>query len=63
MDQPHTTSIDNSVYAHLLRTDANENATFHNNMMNKTVYFFALVVGVLLFICLAMFVNEFIKHG
>jgi hypothetical protein len=55
----------NNIYTHLISTtdDENQHVAFHNNFINKTVYFFAIVVGLSLFIFLGIFTYDFIKHG
>ncbi len=65
MTFPSSNSVEQTIYTNLIPTNTDENdfVAFHNNMFNKTIYFFAIVVGVVLFIFLGFSVYDFIIHG
>jgi hypothetical protein len=48
---------------HSVTSDTDQFVAFHNNTFNKTVYFFAIVVGIGLFIFLGYLVYNMLHGG
>lgn len=60
----NTGDIENFLHRPLVRSTSNDEfVAFHNNTFNKTIYFFAIIVGIGIFIFLGIFVYDFILHG